>query len=102
MNKLATKRKIMGLGIILSGMFVALIFHVFLVVPAFTVLENGRYGEMFAPVSYFRIPAYIMLGIIMSVGVLLMFLKNQIVVVASYVGIALLILFGFILFLICV
>ena len=59
-----------GTGVILAatGGVAALLFKFFIVHPAYTPLPNGHYGEMYGPVSYFRIPIYIVCGLIFVAG----------------------------------
>ena len=75
-------------------MFLALIFRTFCVLQAHLVfLEQGRYEETYGLAFYLSNPSYRLLGLIMSVGILLSFLKNQIIAVVSCVGITLLVVF---------
>ena len=53
----------------LFGFVAIVLFKYFVVKPAYGPLPNGRYGEMYGPVSFFRIPTYIILGVVVGVGI---------------------------------
>ena len=48
---------------------VAMLFKFFVVHPAYTPQPNGNYGELYGPVSYFRIPIYFACGLFFLIGV---------------------------------
>jgi len=61
-------KKMVGPFLILVGVICFLSFKIFFVDPAFTKLPNGNYGELYGPVSYFRLPVYGICILIVIVG----------------------------------
>jgi hypothetical protein len=57
------------------GVVGIVLFKLFVVNPAFQKLPNGNYGELYGPVSWLRIPVYVLLLAVILFGVILLF-KN--------------------------
>jgi hypothetical protein len=51
-------KTITGIVFVMSGLVCLVLFKRFFVDPAFTPLPNGGFGELYGPVSFFRIPVY--------------------------------------------
>ncbi|TVQ01006.1 MAG: hypothetical protein EA381_06385 [Planctomycetaceae bacterium] len=51
-------RTLTGIVFIAAGVACLFMFRAFFVLPAFTRLPDGGYGELYGPVSFFRIPIY--------------------------------------------
>lgn len=79
--KINKHRIILGAGLSFFSLILGITFHFKFVIPAYTRLANGNFGEMYGPVSCFRIPFYTLCGIFFFLGTLLclfdMFEKKQ-------------------------
>ena len=51
-------------------------FQCFIVNPAFKKLHDGGFDELYGPVSFFRIPVYLTIAVIMTMGII-MFLAGD-------------------------
>jgi hypothetical protein len=64
-----------GMGIAGLGIVGIVFFKLCFVNPAYNKLPDGNYGELFGIVSFFRMPVYVILWIVISLGILI-FLKT--------------------------
>lgn len=61
--------RVLGMILAFIGLILLFLFKFYLVNPAFTKLPNGNYGELYGPISFFRIPVYILLCILLIIGI---------------------------------
>ena len=71
MNVKRHMRVVGGISLIVCGIAIFASFKYFLVDPAYTHLPSGGYGELYGPVSFFRIPVYVLCILTIAVGILL-------------------------------
>lgn len=64
-------RLVGGAACALVGTTGLLYFKLALVDPAFTARADGTYGEMYGPISFFRIPVYVLCLALIVVGALI-------------------------------
>jgi hypothetical protein len=58
---------------------VPVVFIIFKIIErrAYTPLPNGNFGEIYGPVSFFRVPVYVICACLLVVGLVLVLTKKR-------------------------
>lgn len=72
------KSRLIGISLIIAALIAALVFRNVIDIPYTTPLDDSQqiFGELYGPTTYFRPYAYMLLGLLASVGFLLCFFRR--------------------------